>query len=139
VREESHLEDMRAAIRGDFERLKERLGDQELMVAEGDAEATPDPSPAAEGDLGDASPPTLQQSVASEPAADEHDAAAEPEPPESPPEPDVPAAEPADSVGTVDTPEAVAEGSTPALQQTVASEPAEEQPRRSWLDRLLGR
>jgi hypothetical protein len=31
VREESHLEDMRSAIRGDFERLAERRGEQELM------------------------------------------------------------------------------------------------------------
>ena len=31
VREESHLEDMRAAIRGDFERLARRRGGQELM------------------------------------------------------------------------------------------------------------
>jgi hypothetical protein len=31
VREESHLDDMRAAIRGDFERLAERRGGQELM------------------------------------------------------------------------------------------------------------
>jgi hypothetical protein len=31
VREESHLDDMRAAIRGDFERLEQRLGTQELM------------------------------------------------------------------------------------------------------------
>jgi hypothetical protein len=31
VREESHLEDMRSAIRGDFERLAERQGEQELL------------------------------------------------------------------------------------------------------------
>ena len=31
MREESHLDDMRDAIRGDFERLAERRGDQELM------------------------------------------------------------------------------------------------------------
>jgi hypothetical protein len=31
VREESQLDDMRAAIRGDFERLAERRGEQELM------------------------------------------------------------------------------------------------------------
>jgi hypothetical protein len=31
VREESHLDEMRQAIRGDFERLAERRGDQELM------------------------------------------------------------------------------------------------------------
>ena len=31
MREESHLEDMRSAIRGDFDRLAERRGAQELM------------------------------------------------------------------------------------------------------------
>lgn len=31
MRDESHLEDMRAAIRGDFERLAQRRGSQELM------------------------------------------------------------------------------------------------------------
>jgi len=33
VREESHLDDMRAAIRGDFDRLARRRGGQELMQA----------------------------------------------------------------------------------------------------------
>jgi hypothetical protein len=46
VREESQLDDMRAAIRGDFERLAERRGDQELMrVAE--LLAAPEPEPPA--------------------------------------------------------------------------------------------
>ena len=31
VREESHLDEMRSAIRGDFERLAERRGEQELL------------------------------------------------------------------------------------------------------------
>jgi len=31
VREKSHLDDMRAALRGDFERLAERRGGQELI------------------------------------------------------------------------------------------------------------
>jgi hypothetical protein len=31
MREESHLDEMRDAIRGDFERLAERRGDQDLM------------------------------------------------------------------------------------------------------------
>lgn len=31
MREESHLDDMRSAIRGDFERLAKRRGGQELM------------------------------------------------------------------------------------------------------------
>jgi hypothetical protein len=39
VREESQLDDMRSAIRGDFERLAERRGEQELMrVSEDDPE-----------------------------------------------------------------------------------------------------
>jgi hypothetical protein len=49
VREESHLDEMRSAIRGDFERLKERRGEQELMrVAEEEAPETelePEPEP----------------------------------------------------------------------------------------------
>jgi hypothetical protein len=41
VREESHLDDMRSAIRADFERLAERRGEQKLM-------RTPDVEPAHE-------------------------------------------------------------------------------------------
>jgi hypothetical protein len=43
VREESHLDDMRAAIRGDFERLERRRGMQELMHVK-----ELEPAPAAE-------------------------------------------------------------------------------------------
>jgi hypothetical protein len=52
VREESHLEEMRSAIRGDFERLKERRGEQELMrvVEEGEAEPEPELEPELEGE-----------------------------------------------------------------------------------------
>lgn len=55
MREESHLDDMRSAIRGDFERLAERRGGQELMrEPEQDTEpapapAEPEPEPASEG------------------------------------------------------------------------------------------
>ena len=43
MREESHLDDMRSAIRGDFERLAERRGEQELMrVVEGEPEPPED-------------------------------------------------------------------------------------------------
>ena len=42
VREESHLDDMRAAIRGDFERLAERRGTQELMR---EVDVVPEPEP----------------------------------------------------------------------------------------------
>lgn len=46
VREESHLDEMRSAIRGDFDRLAERRGDQELMrVRDEEAEAEPEPEP----------------------------------------------------------------------------------------------
>lgn len=38
VREESHLEDMRSAIRGDFARLAERRGDQELLSVRAEPE-----------------------------------------------------------------------------------------------------
>jgi hypothetical protein len=54
VREESHLDDMRSAIRGDFERLAERRGGQELMSLDDEppepdvAEPTPEPEPAVE-------------------------------------------------------------------------------------------
>lgn len=47
VREESQLEDMRSAIRGDFARLAQRRGDQELMRVEPDLEVG-DPETAAE-------------------------------------------------------------------------------------------
>ena len=48
VREESHLDAMREAIRGDFERLEERRGEQvvlrirQLHEIEGDASPEPD-------------------------------------------------------------------------------------------------
>lgn len=50
VREESHLDEMRSAIRGDFERLAERRGEQELMRLEDDEPPEPaeQPEPEAE-------------------------------------------------------------------------------------------
>jgi hypothetical protein len=45
VREESHLEEMRSAIRGDFERLAERRGDQDLMRVAETHEEPDDESP----------------------------------------------------------------------------------------------
>jgi purine-binding chemotaxis protein CheW len=97
VREESHLDDMRAAIRGDFERLEERRGEQELMRID-DSEPEPDPAPGPE--------PETERAPAPEP-----DPEPEPTPPPEPePEPE------------------------PELELT-----EEEPPRRSWVDRLLGR
>lgn len=45
--EESHLDEMRSAIRGDFERLAERRGEQELMRV-GDEGPEPEPEQPAE-------------------------------------------------------------------------------------------
>jgi hypothetical protein len=45
VREESQLEEMRSAIRGDFERLQERRGEQELMRVVDVEEPEPEPEP----------------------------------------------------------------------------------------------
>jgi hypothetical protein len=41
VREESHLDDMRSAIRGDFDRLAERRGEQQLMRLPAQVEQEP--------------------------------------------------------------------------------------------------
>ena len=49
MREESHLDDMRDAIRGDFERLAARRGEQELLrlsEPEPSVEPTDPPEPA---------------------------------------------------------------------------------------------
>ena len=68
MREESHLDDMRSAIRGDFERLAERRGGQELMSVDDEppepdvAELTPEPEPAVE--------PDAELAVAPEPDAE---------------------------------------------------------------------
>ncbi len=44
MRDESHLDEMRSAIRGDFERLAERRGEQELMrVTDVEPELRPEP------------------------------------------------------------------------------------------------
>ena len=46
MREESHLDEMRSAIRGDFERLADRRGEQELMrVVDDEREPEPEQPP----------------------------------------------------------------------------------------------
>jgi hypothetical protein len=49
VREESHLEEMRSAIRGDFERLAERRGEQELLRVSDEEPPEPGEEAAPEG------------------------------------------------------------------------------------------
>jgi hypothetical protein len=89
VREESHLDDMRSAIRGDFERLAERRGGQELMRASADqaeSTTTSDQEPVTE--------PRPEAPLESEPGPEPETEQAldvEPEPAaEEPPEPDEP-------------------------------------------------
>jgi hypothetical protein len=111
VREESHLDDMRKAIRGDFARLKERRGEQHLMVGGDDVSEpeppapTPEPAPPVPEPAPEPPAPTPEPGPVPEPA---------PEPPAPTPEPEpIPEPEP---------------------------EPSDDEPpHRSWLDRLLGR
>ena len=63
MREESHLDEMRTAIRGDFERLKERRGEQELMrvveeepAPDGDVTVAEQADPAPVADVAPAGP-----------------------------------------------------------------------------------
>ena len=55
MREESQLDDMRAAIRGDFERLAARRGGQELMQ-EPEPEPVEEPAEPGEDDPAEGSP-----------------------------------------------------------------------------------
>lgn len=83
MREESHLEDMRSAIRGDFERLAERRGGQELLRStENVTEQAQEPEQA------------LQ---AAEPAVDEAEVPSQPTPHEAAPTDSGPAEEPPDA------------------------------------------
>ena len=49
MREESHLDDMRSASRGDFERLAERRGEQELLRVPDEESPEPEEEAAPEG------------------------------------------------------------------------------------------
>ena len=80
MREESHLDDMRAAIRGDFERLQERRGEQELMRL-GEPEPEPQTQHAPERDPAPAPEPEPEPDPdSSEDASTDTAPAAEPEP-----------------------------------------------------------
>jgi hypothetical protein len=123
VRDESHLDDMRAAIRGDFQRLEERGVEQELMRLEAEAEEAAEPSEAAEPApaLDEPDPDRQPSPVAERKPVPEPVPASEPEmPPEPRPEPD---------------PDEGAEAHGGGDHEVEDELP----PRRSWLDRLLGR
>ncbi len=127
MREESHLEDMRSAIRGDFERLAERRGGQELMRASEDEQPEPDSSRVPdEQPVSDARPPEPETELASTmPAVETGEPDEEPAPhfsqaPDVPEEPEEPG-EPAE------------------LVEPEQPEQPEQPPRRSFFDRLFGR
>jgi outer membrane biosynthesis protein TonB len=130
VREESHLDDMRDAIRGDFERLAKRRGSQELMrSSENVGEHEPDvPVPLREPE------PIPEPSPEPEPAR-EPEPIPEPEPeptPVPPPEPE-PVPDPVPEPEPDPMPDPLPD---PGPDDEVASS---EKPQRSFLDRLLGR
>ena len=130
VREESHLDDMRAAIRGDFERLAERRGAQELMRESGAEPAEGDPE--VDSEATDA-PPTSPDDQ-SEHAPEVHPEAAGPPPTSHDDEPELAPAR----AGAGEPPEPPSPPRD-ASEPVAADEPAEhEAPRRSWLARLLG-
>ena len=121
MREESHLDDMRAAIRGDFERLKERRGEQELMVP---SEEEPDTEPAGA--------PEAAEPAVSEPQASPE----EPGPADEPATPD----EPPLVTGDLTAPELHEPEPEPEPEPDEHDDASVEEPaQRSWLDRLLGR
>ena len=145
MREESHLDDMRAAIRGDFERLEERRGEQELMrpVAERDPEVARPPAAEAEPD-----PVPAPEPLVPVPAPEPEDEPVE-ELPEEPLAPAAYEAAPREPIETLEVPEpepleaeeAPSEDTVPSSDGDDAADAAESEapPRRSWLDRLLGR
>jgi hypothetical protein len=110
VREKSHIDDMRSAIRGDFERLAERRGGQELM-------REPQEQPPAHPP-GEPEPPVTHETEQTE----------------------------SEELVTIRDEEPLELGQEFATDEPRVDElpetppPAEDEPpRRSWLDRLLGR
>ena len=82
MREESHLDDMRAAIRGDFERLEERRGTQELMhVKEPESTAALEPESAATEAPEPEPEPEPERQPAAAPATEHVEIDEAPEPP----------------------------------------------------------
>ena len=78
MREESHLDEMRTAIRGDFERLAERRGEQELMRV-ADEEALEAPVEAHEPDVAPEAPEAVPDAQSAAGAGSEIEPEPEPE------------------------------------------------------------
>jgi hypothetical protein len=117
VRDESHLDDMRNAIRGDFERLARRRGNQELMRLEDD------PSEAVDS-AGTPEPPEPEPPLTVTPTHEITGALTLPEIPQQEPSASDPSAE-------------LEPAPDPVLE--VVSDVEAPTKHRSWLDRLLGR
>jgi hypothetical protein len=139
VREKSHIDDMRSAIRGDFERLAERRGSQELMRAQAEE---PEPQPQAvevEAELFETAP-AVEELPSVEPQLEEPQTE---EPQLGEPEPEEPVVEAVrDEVvmDAVEEPPPSAEEPADEIERSSSEEPlAEEAPRRGWLARLFGR
>ena len=120
MRDESHLDDMRAAIRGDFERLEQRRGEQELMRPVDRRPAPDAPETAEEPDT----PAPREQAIAATPVAEL--------------EPAVERVEEAE----LEHPHAESDagGKEESDHEESEHDDEDDEPRRrSWLDRLLGR
>jgi hypothetical protein len=144
VREKSHIDDMRSAIRGDFERLAERRGSQELMRAQAEE---PEPQPQAvevEAEVFETAPaveelpsvdPRLEEPQLEEPRLEEPQLE-EPEPEE----PVVEAVRDEVVLDAMEEPPPSDEEPADEVEPSSSEEPpAEEAPRRGWLARLFGR
>lgn len=125
---------MRSAIRGDFERLAERRGGQELMREAGEKAADDEPPPAD-------SRPEPSAEPAPEDVAGTQEHAREPE--GEHPAGVAPSEERQPHVSEWDVSEQPPVEDGPDAHEPLIEEPSPEteveQPRRSWLDRLLGR
>ena len=125
---------MRAAIRGDFERLAERRGSQELMREDVADDAAATPQDAAEP----GAPAPAEPRIEPEPEVELTEAPPEPElthaPPDASPEP-----EPGSAGSHGVQPAAVAtEDAAPTDAAPEDSAPEDAAPRKSWLARVLG-
>jgi hypothetical protein len=150
VREKSHIDDMRSAIRGDFERLAERRGGQELMrpASEQADEPADTTAPREEPEVFEAS---IVEEVLTN-GTEESESMLEADQASLVPirhEEEDASAEPVSAelvtirheVAVDDEGEPPPADHTPAVDETQVHDelPADEAPRRSWLDRLLGR
>ena len=117
MKEQSHKDEMSAAIRGDFQRLRERGVSATLAPAREPEPATVAPPPAPEQEAAPSSDPSM-------PAAATVEA------------PDEDVAETPDSVEEIPVAEQVEVASAVEDEETAAPRPSAQRP--GWLSRLMG-